>query len=45
MIKTMDGGFEMVKFTDEEIKKIAKGVKKTTEKYGLPTKKKETKKK
>lgn len=33
----------MKKYTDEEKNKIALGVKKTNEKYGLPSKKKESK--
>lgn len=32
-------------FNNEGIKKIANGMKKATEKYGLPTKKKDNKKK
>lgn len=32
-------------FNEEGLRKIAAGMKKATEKYGLPTKKKETKKK
>ena len=35
----------MKKFSESEMKKIASGVKKTTEKDGLPTKKKGDKKK
>lgn len=33
------------KYNEEAIKKIAAGMKKATEKYGLPTKKKSDKKK
>lgn len=32
-------------FSEEGLKKVAAGMKKATEKYGLPTKKKEDKKK
>lgn len=39
----LEGRGSMKKFSEAEMKKIAAGVKKTTEKYGLPTKKKESK--
>ena len=35
----------MAKYTDAEKRKIAEMVKRASDKYGLPTKKKETKKK
>lgn len=39
------GVLDMAKFTDAEKKQIAEIVKRTSDKYGLPTKKKGSKKK